>query len=505
MMENRSFDHYFGWYPGADGLLDNSGDIASRSVLDLNGDAVPLSYWGAGEGGLNRFTADGRPGGVDPSHGWTGGRTTFNGGRMDGFLQEEDNANDPYVMSYYLADDIPVLASMAREFTVHDRYFPSLLASTFPNREYLHSATSGGVTNNDFPGMDSAADASDDDATIETPSNVVQGFPWLTIWDRLEAAGVDWGYYFNDLPVIALWGDRFLLGSLANKVKPIEQFYADAAAGTLPNVYFLDPDFVNDQNGNDDHPFADIRAGQAFIGDTYHAVRTGPQWPSSAFFVTYDEWGGFYDHVAPPRVRDDRGNRSDIDTDFGQLGFRVPTVTCSPWSPKGQISSRTYDHTSILKFIEYRFGLAPLTMRDASAANIGEVLDVSDPDRPPNPGGGEAVPKPDPPCLALPGEPPDSDDPSGPGNGLSRAYDPPYLYEPVCDRAPAGPGGGGAGATGATGATPAGGVGVRNPAATVDAAPAARDVTTHRLYRLAEARDLGRFDRRGHDPRDSFS
>lgn len=441
MMENRSFDHYFSWYPGADGLLDDSGDLTAPTVLDRNGNSVPFQYWGAGAGGLNRFTGAGRPGGVDPNHGWQGGRTIFNGGHMDGWLKVDSNNDDPYIMSHYQRQDIPVLATLADEFTLHDRYFHSLMASTFPNREYLHSGQSGGRKGNDFPGTDPTSGDSDDDDTRflgtgidrfipgDVPVTPVEGFQYQTIWDRLEAAGVSWGYYFNDLPVLALWGDRFLTGALSAKVKTVAQFYVDAATGNLPQVYFLDPDFVNEQNGNDDHPFADIRAGQAYMGDIYHAVRNGPQWPSTAFFITYDEWGGFYDHVAPPRVRDSRANGTDIDNDYGQLGFRVPTLTISPWSPKGQISSRTYDHASILKFIEYRFALSPLTLRDASAANIGEVLDVSDPDRPPNPDGGEGVPKPDPPCKALPGDGvPDSADPTGPGSGFPFAYEPIYDY-----------------------------------------------------------------------------
>jgi phospholipase C len=106
----------------------------------------------------------------------------------------------------------------------------------------------------------------------------------------------------------------------------MQQFYLDAAAGTLPQVWYVDPDFVNEENGCDDHPHADIRAGQAFIADVYHAMRNSPQWPESALFVTYDEWGGFYDHVPPPRVRDERGSALDP-AGLGRARTAIPTTT----------------------------------------------------------------------------------------------------------------------------------------------------------------------------------
>ena len=177
-------------------------------------------------------------------------------------------------------------------------------------------------------------------------------------------------------------------------------------------------------------------------------------------------------------MRDERANRSNIDEDYGQLGIRVPTLTISPWARPG-VSSRTYDHTSILKFIEYRFALAPLTLRDASAANIGEVLDVTEPDKAPPNFEPSDVPNPDPPCR-LPFVPLDGE--SGPGAGPPTAYNPPAGCLPV-DGA----------AASASAATPAA------------ATPARRDVTSHTLYQLAEQRDLGALDRRGHDPNDSYS
>lgn len=459
MMENRSFDHYLGWLPGVDGLLDASGQLVPPRMPDTKGNLVTGQCWGrSGTEFKDTYCGVGH---VDPEHGWDGGRVEYNNGAMDGFLLAPGRSDDPYSLSYYLAEDVPVIADLAQAFTVHDRYFCSLLAPTFPNREYLHSATSGGRRDNSFPGT------AEEGAGGTSYVNRNGGFEWLTIWDRLDAAGISWAYYFNDLPVLALWGDIFVRGASQGRVRSLPQFYADAAAGTLPQVFFIDPDFVNEDNGNDDHPHADIRAGQAYMADVYHALRGSPLWPKLAFFLTYDEWGGFHDHVPPPRARDERSSGTLAD-DYGRLGFRVPTITISPWARPG-VSSRTYEHASILKFIEYRFRLAPLTVRDASAANIGEVLDVREPDKaPPNLDPADVV-NPDPPPR-LPNVPLDGE--SGPGIGSPTAYNPPY---PV-------PGGGTAMASQQRG-------------------KGAQD----ELAAFADRRDLGRFDRRGHDRRDSYT
>jgi phospholipase C len=280
--------------------------------------------------------------------------------------------NDEFALGYYLEQDVELYAKLAGNFTLCDNYFASLLGPTFPNREYMHSAQSGGLKTNALPNA--------------VPGQET-GFTWATIWDLLEAAGVSWGYYFVDLPAIGLWGAR-----LAKGAHHIENFYADAAAGTLPNVVFVDPGFTTGYR-TDDHPHGDMRAGQAFSHNIVQAVVKSPVWPRTAMFLNYDEWGGFFDHVqTPPRMPDLRATDADPGgaEDFGQLGFRVPCTLISPYSRKGALAStltatskpkkpkgpeRFYDHTSILKFIEWRFGLASLTPRDAAAANIGELLD----------------------------------------------------------------------------------------------------------------------------------
>ena len=139
---------------------------------------------------------------------------------------------------------------------------------------------------------------------------------------------------------------------------------------------FVDPSFVNEGGGTsgDEHPHGDVRVGQAFMSDVVHAFMESPQWKSGALFIIYDEWGGFFDHVRPPRVPDLRASR-DPAQDFGQMGIRIPAVTISPWVRRRYVDHGVYGHESILKLIEYRYGLRPLTVRDAYARNIGHSFD----------------------------------------------------------------------------------------------------------------------------------
>jgi phospholipase C len=338
MMENRSFDHYLGWLPGADarqsGLTytDNQGVTHQtvRMAPDFQGCEHP-----------------------DPDHSWKGGRTQVNGGRMDGFLRSGDN--DSFSISYYTEDDLPFIGHAARAFTTYDRFFCSLLGSTFPNREYMHSAQSYGKMDNSLPQVGFQD----------------QGFPDSTIFNACAQKGVSSHYFYNDLPVSALWGAPGLARS-----SRVEDYYARAAAGTLPNVSFVDPSFANEGGGTsgDEHPHGDIRAGQAFMSDVVHAFMESPQWKTGALFIVYDEWGGFFDHVKPPRVPDIRSNR-DPNQDFGQMGIRIPAVAVSPYVRRGHVAHSVFGFESILKLIEYRFGLKPLTRRDAYAQNIGKSFD----------------------------------------------------------------------------------------------------------------------------------
>ena len=342
MMENRSFDHLFGWIPGADGR--------QAGLIFQDGDGVPHDTHHL----LNDFTGCGHP---DPDHSYQGGRVQYNNHRMDGFLT--DSNNDEYALGYYTREDRPFHNSLASAFTVCDRYFCSFLGPTFPNRMFSHSAQTDRLSN----------------------TLVLSTLP--TIWDQLAAAGISGTYYFSNLPFLALWGNKYLGIS-----RPYGQFLADAASGNLPAVSFVDPNFtLSDMGeGNDDHPHADIRAGDAFLANTFKAVANGPKWSRTVFVITYDEWGGFFDHVPPPRVA--AANEIDPDILHGDalLGFRIPVCIASPFSrarhEESRVVSSLFDHTSVLKFIEWRWNLAPLTARDASPriTNLAHALDFEHPD-----------------------------------------------------------------------------------------------------------------------------
>jgi phospholipase C len=340
MMENRSFDHLLGWLPGANGRQ------AGLSYLDSEGAAHPTHR-------LTTYVGCSHP---DPDHSYAGGRSEYDDGKMDGWLRT--STNDTFSIGYYEEADLPFYAALARNFTILDNYFASILSSTFPNRVFQHAAQTDRLSN-----------------TLD-----ISNLP--TIWDSLAAAGVSHRYYYSNVPFLALWGIKYLGISAL-----FTDFLAHAAAGTLPAVSFVDPRFtlLDDGEGNDDHPHADLRAGEAFLGQVYRALTTGPGWKNTVLIVNRDEWGGFYDTVTPPRVI----APNDVDTDLvngkALLGCRVPVFVVSPFSQGNpatpRINSLLYDHTSVLKLIEWRYNLPPLTNRDASdeMANLALALDLSKP------------------------------------------------------------------------------------------------------------------------------
>jgi phospholipase C len=185
-------------------------------------------------------------------------------------------------------------------------------------------------------------------------------------------------YYYTDLPFLALVGDR-----LFDRISSIID-YSRTPPAALPNVVMVDPGFAGPDR-SDNHPHGDIRMAQRFLHSVFSAFARSPQWHRGLFVLTYDEWGGFFDHVAPPVVPDDRASKVDLEN-FGQTGFRVPTVLASPFARRGYVDSTRYDHTSILRFLEWRFLGAPpagvdasngrwyLTKRDRAAHNLGNSL-----------------------------------------------------------------------------------------------------------------------------------
>jgi phospholipase C len=307
-MENRSFDHFLGWLPNADGnqvgltYTDSAG--VSHPTHSLSGD----------------YTGCPHP---DPDHSYGGARVEYDNGLMDGFLRA--SSNEVFPIGYYGEHDIPFYAALARNYTACDRYFAAILGPTFPNRLFLHAAQTDRL----------------DDSTSFT------SLP--TIWDRLDGTGVSARYYFSNVP----FGVKYLgISSL------YEEFLLAASTGTLPAVSFIDLRYtvLDDGTDNDDHPHSDIRKGDLFLYKTFQAVARGPKWANTVFIVSFDEWGGFFEHVAPPRVTAANNVDTDLVNGKALLGLRLPTVVASPFSPgnpaDSRVSALVYDHTSVLKLIE---------------------------------------------------------------------------------------------------------------------------------------------------------
>ena len=331
---------------------------------------------------------------------WEGFLVQRNFGKMDGFLRRPtapaDNPGvtlakaNTFPIGYYTnlspdrtrkaVPDLPVIGALAEHYTVLDRYFCSFAGETFPNRFYQHAARTDRDHN----------------------SFTVSVLP--TIWDQLSPIpnnqGIPTGgYFFRDLPYLALWGTKyfpfwhpFADGDTDALGIPVTtpSFIDTVAQGNLPNVSFVDPAFNTEGNGTsaDDHPLADIRLGERFIADAYHALASAGYLDNTVLVVTFDEWGGFYDHALPPRVIDDT-NPADVDhtgdgttptdgqlvPDYRQLGFRVPTILVSGLARRQVVHHGPFEHTSTLKLIETTFGLHSLTARDAHAQSLGQVLD----------------------------------------------------------------------------------------------------------------------------------
>jgi phospholipase C len=332
MMENRSFDHFVGWAPGANGRQ------AGLSFTDTNGVAhatYPLAP---------DFQGCGHP---DPDHDYAGGRIELNGGACDGWLRA--GQNDIFSIGYYQQADLPFLGVAATNWTLCDNYFAAILAGTYPNRVYSHAAQTDRLDN-----------------TLK-----ISDLP--TIWDRLSDKDLKARYYFSDIPMLALWGVKYV-----PIMRFVSSFFDDAAAGNLPDVCWVEPRFIGETQGisGDDHPVSDIRAGEAFLSKVYNAVINSPNWTNTVLVINFDEWGGFFDHVAPTAAPVPEADKAAGDSS-GLRGFRVPALLISPWSPRGTVAHDIYDHTSVLKMIEWRYGLNPLTIRDQTARNLAEALDFA--------------------------------------------------------------------------------------------------------------------------------
>lgn len=352
--ENHTFDNYFGTRPGVDGIPEGT------CMPRVTGTSKPC---------VKPFHIGNR-GVTDLGHTHKAFKRQYNKGAMDGFVEaNSDNGDDGSIaMGYYDERDLPYYWNVADEYVIFDRFFSS--------------AFGGSVTNHMF------AVAAHPGATGKDEQIPAEGWGDLpTIFDRLDQAGVSWKFYIQnydpditfrtrdrvekvDRAAQVIWAPVLAYARyvddprISRRIVDMEEYYEDAAKGTLPAVSYLVP------SGASEHPPGSIQAGQNFVRSLINELMRSDLWSSSAFFWTYDDWGGWYDHVKPPKV------------DKYGLGFRVPALLVSPYAKRGFVSSDQSDFTSVLAFIERNWDLAPLTERDRNANDMMEAFDFSRPPRP---------------------------------------------------------------------------------------------------------------------------
>ncbi len=275
------------------------------------------------------------------------------------------------IMKCYSPDQLPVLMALAKEFAVCDNWHASMPGPTWPNRMFVHAASSAGL------------DHSPTTAEIALwEAGAGFSFPNGDIFDRIKAKeGLQRRLYAGDLfPMMAA-----LKGVGLDDIRQYENFAADLQGAFPFNYVFIEPSYclLNDYKGStSEHPLDDITLGEGLIKSTYEAIRNSPLWASSLLVITWDEHGGFFDHaIPPPAVAPGDSQPSAGHNQFGftfeQYGPRVPCVIISPWIPKNTVDHRLYDHSSIPATIERLFGMAPMTKRDAAANNVLPLLSLA--------------------------------------------------------------------------------------------------------------------------------
>ncbi len=314
VQENHTFDNYFGAFPGADGIKNDPSQVH------------PFHLSGA----IN-----------DLCHSTACAHAAYDNGKMDGFLRSE-GSNETF--GYYDQSDIPYYWSLAQNYTLFDDYFTSAMGPSLPNHLYVVAGQDDGVN----------------DSVSNQRSNLNIG----SIAANLEAANVPWAYYSpydvgneNALGLIAsVAGNATMLQHL----KSTDSFLTDLQAGNMPSV-----SYVATSDGYNEHPPADIAAGQAWVKSVVSAIQSSPYWSSSVIFLTWDDYGGWYDHVVPPQV------------DKHGLGFRVPLLMISPLAKHGYVDHTLSDHTSLMKFIERAFGIPHVTRREGTSSDLTEALNMN--------------------------------------------------------------------------------------------------------------------------------
>ncbi len=333
LQENRSFDHHLGRLPQA-GHSEVDGIPAGYVNIDPAGGTVGPAH-----------AVDTCMQGDIP-HDWDSMHLQWHDGAMDYFYAVGVLANNgARALSWHDERDLPFYYWLYRTFAMSDRFFASLLGPTAPNRCFLLAATSEGLK-----------------------SSVGLPVTGPDIFDRLDAAGVSWAVYGPDSWRVFYVG----LEPPHPRLLSHADFYAALAAGTLPAVSFVDQIPLRDE-----HPPADVQEGEAWVRELVTALMASPLWPKSALVLTYDEAGGFFDHVPPPAACPP--SESPADAAFDRLGFRVPAVVVSPWARPGHVSHVVNDLTSVTRFIEVVHDLPALTARDANSAALLDLFDFTTP------------------------------------------------------------------------------------------------------------------------------
>ncbi len=352
MMENHSYDNHLG-------MLDRSG----ADGFTLGPEGKPTASNPYPDGKIQhafRMPTTCQLSGM-PSQTWTNSHVQFAGGKLNGFVS---SGSGPVSMGYWQQADLPFYYSLASKYPIADHYFCSVLGQTFPNRRYLMAATSLGMINDTVPNP------------LDYPANG-------TIFDRLDNIGVSWRDYYSRLdgflpvPTVGLFPK---LLEHTGSIKSIEHFFDDAKAGTLPGFCIVEPNYGSTSEEDPQN----IAEGENFACTVIEAVIHGPAWQNTLLIWTFDEHGGYYDHVVPPpAVAPD-----DIPPDtsaanqyngFAQYGFRVPCAIVSPWARPDYISHQVFDHASICALVEAKWNLPAMTHRDANASNMLDMLDLSQP------------------------------------------------------------------------------------------------------------------------------
>ncbi len=352
MQENHTFDNYFGTYPGADGLPANT----RMPVNPAKPSAGYVTPWHIGNTTI-----------TDLSHNIDSFRAQFDNGKMDGFVSALNaiGENGRFSMGYYDDRDVPYYWNLADRYVLFDRFFSSAPDGSFPNHLFAVAAVP--------PSSENPADV----------ANTLQNTP--TIFDRLQAAGVSWKFYVQNYdPTInyrhvvgvgsrdsqVIWVpllnmNRFLDDpALSSHIVDLKQYYVDLEKGNLPAVSYIVP------SGASEHPPEYPLNGEKFIRSLLQELMRSSAWDSSAFVLAYDDWGGWYDHVLPPRV------------DANGYGLRVAAMLISPYAREAYVDHTQMDFTSVLKFIENNWGIPALSTRDASANDLTSAFDFSQPPRP---------------------------------------------------------------------------------------------------------------------------